>query len=104
MASAHVGVAVGFASDGRQPPITMQLPEGGVSAKTEILTLLDYLRERLIYCFGVLHMEAPVGLHHEASWHVTPQIKSFKQREMVQCWRACDDMGRWLDPLNTEMA
>ena len=49
-------------------------------------------------------MEGRVGLHHEASWHVTPQIKSFNQREMVQCWRACDEMGRWLDSQNTDMA
>ncbi|MDA8583421.1 hypothetical protein N9L68_04290 [bacterium] len=102
--SAPIGMAVGFDSDGRQPPITMQVSEGGVSVNSEIFTLLYYLRERLIYRFGVFHVEGRVGLHHQAIWHVTPQKNSFKQREMVQCWRVCDEMGRWLDSLNTEMA
>ena len=57
--------------------MTMQLSEGGVSINSEIFTLLYYLRERLIYRFGVFHMEGRVGLHHEASWRVTPQTKSF---------------------------
>ena len=75
-----------------------------MSIHSEIFTLLYYLRERLTYRFVVFHMEGRVGLHHEASWRVTPQTKSFDQREMVQCWRTCDEMGRWLDWLNTEIA
>ena len=57
MADAPTGVAVSVDPDGRQPPITMQLSEGRVCANSEISTLLFYLRDRLIYRFGVFHME-----------------------------------------------
>ena len=75
-----------------------------MSINSDIYTLLYYIRERLIYRFGVFHMEGRVGLHHEASWRVTLQTHRFDQRDMVQCWWTCYEMGRWLDWLNTEIA
>ena len=72
MSDAPIGKAVSVGPGGRQRPMTMQLSGGRVHADSEMATLLFYLRDRLIYRFGVFHMEGKVGLHHERSWHVTP--------------------------------
>ena len=97
IADAPTGVAVSVGPDGRQPPITMQLSEGRVCANSEISTLLFYLRDRLIYRFGVFHMEGHVGLHHENSWHVTPQTENFNHEDMVRCEQVDDETARWLE-------
>ena len=53
-----------------------------VHAKSELSTLLHYLRETLIYRHGVCHLEPrnEVGLLDERSWHVTPQTQGLYAR------------------------
>ena len=70
---------------------------GNVCANSDISTLLVYLRDRLIYRYGVFHMEGHVGLHHENSWHVTPQTENFNHEDMVRCEQVDDETARWLE-------
>ena len=55
--------------------IHIQLSGHNVDKTSEIVTLLHYLRENLIYGQGVYHMEprGKTGLHGVKSWHVTAQ-------------------------------
>ena len=55
--------------------IHIQLSGSNVCKTSEIVTLLHYLRENLIYGQGVHHMEprGKTGLHGVKSWHVTAQ-------------------------------
>ena len=56
-----------------------------------------YLRDWLIYRFVVFHMEGHVGLHHENSWHVTPQTENLNHEEVVRCEQVDDETARWLE-------
>ena len=96
VADEPIGVAVGVDTDGKQTPLRCSCPKG-VNAYSVIFTLLYYLRERLIYRLGVFHMEGRVGLHQEASWHVTPQTENLNQQDMVQCQRVHVETSCWLD-------
>ena len=51
--------------------------------ESEVGSLLHYLRELLVYKFGVYHLKPrkELGLHNEASWHVTPQTKGLCARQ-----------------------
>ena len=55
--------------------IHIQLSGHNVDKTSEIVTLLHYLRENLIYRQGVYHMEprGNTGWHDVKSWHVTAQ-------------------------------
>ena len=76
--------------------IHIQLSGSNVCKTSEIVTLLHYLRENLIYGQGVHHMEprGNTGLHDVKSWHVTAQehvtgamFFSFRRCRVSRCAR-----------------
>ena len=58
-----------------QGMIEVLLRGSKVHRTSELKSLLYYLREMLVFKYGVHHMHPPedLGLHNEESWHVTPQ-------------------------------
>ena len=57
--------------------VEVLLRETAVSRCSQVRSLLHYLRERLVFKFGVRHMKPAqeLGLHDEGSWHVSPQTR-----------------------------
>ena len=60
--------------------VEVLLRESKVDKTSELKSLLYYLREMLVFKYGVHHMHPPedLGLHSEDSWHVTPQTNALE--------------------------
>ena len=67
--------------------IEVLLRESKVGKTSELKTLLHYLREHLVFKWGVHHMlpSEDLGLHSEHSWHVTPQTNALEATRRGLC-------------------
>ena len=57
--------------------VEVKLKGHGVEENSQIRTLLEYLKDIMIYQFGAYHLKPlkEVGIFTEQNWHVTPQVE-----------------------------
>ena len=84
---AHTMEKEGRPKYGLRGKIEVLLRESKVCQTSELKTLLHYLREHLVFKWGVHHMlpSKDLGLHSEHSWHVTPQTNALEATRRGLC-------------------